>query len=86
MTKPLLLFVITYLLLLCFWNFLLLPTFNIRFKITANRRTFYDFKTDSIPGVPDGMTIDESGNLWIANYDGAQVLKPTNFRVYFLYY
>ncbi|VVC39657.1 Hypothetical protein CINCED_3A001824 [Cinara cedri] len=40
----------------------------------SNRRTFYDFKTDNIPGVPDGMTIDAFGNLWIANYGGAQVL------------
>ncbi|XP_060876107.1 regucalcin-like isoform X1 [Metopolophium dirhodum] len=40
----------------------------------ANRKTFYDFKTDNIPGVPDGMTIDSNGDLWIANYNGAQVL------------
>ncbi|XP_025205532.1 regucalcin-like isoform X1 [Melanaphis sacchari] len=40
----------------------------------SNRRTFYDFKTDNIPGVPDGMTIDAYDNLWIANYNGAQVL------------
>lgn len=54
------------------------------FCITANRRTFYDFKTDNIPGVPDGMTIDELGNLWIANYGGAQVLEPALCRGFFV--
>ncbi|XP_050544860.1 regucalcin-like [Daktulosphaira vitifoliae] len=39
-----------------------------------NRRPFYNFSTDFIPGVPDGMTIDENDNIWIANYGGAQVL------------
>lgn len=53
----------------------LLPLFLYKSFVfyTANRRTFYDFKTDNLPGVPDGMTIDDKGNLWIANYDGAQV-------------
>ncbi|XP_050534715.1 regucalcin-like [Daktulosphaira vitifoliae] len=40
----------------------------------ANRRVFYDFKTDQLPGFPDGMTIDENDNLWVANYGGAQVI------------
>ncbi|XP_050428358.1 regucalcin-like isoform X2 [Adelges cooleyi] len=40
----------------------------------SNRRVFYDFKTDNLPGVPDGMTIDDQDDLWIANYDGGQVL------------
>ncbi|VVC39655.1 Six-bladed beta-propeller, TolB-like,SMP-30/Gluconolactonase/LRE-like region,Senescence marker [Cinara cedri] len=48
--------------------------YNSTVASISNRRVFYDFKTDNIPGVPDGMTIDTDGNLWIANYNGGQVL------------
>jgi hypothetical protein len=29
----------------------------------------------SIPGIPDGMTIDSDGNLWVAVFGGSRVLK-----------
>lgn len=47
---------------------------NYLFYFAASRRTFFDFKTDNLPGVPDGMTIDANGDLWIASYLGAQVI------------
>lgn len=49
----------------------------------ANRSVFYDFTTDNIPGVPDGMTIDADGNLWIANYNGAQVCARISCKTYY---
>ncbi len=30
---------------------------------------------DPAVGVPDGMTIDESGNLWVAIYDGGRIIS-----------
>ncbi|XKL61908.1 hypothetical protein PGB90_001741 [Kerria lacca] len=41
----------------------------------SNRRTIFDLKKNNIEGLPDGMTIDTDGNLWIACYLGGQVLK-----------
>ncbi|OXA63830.1 Regucalcin [Folsomia candida] len=32
----------------------------------SNRRTAFDFKANGVEGIPDGMTIDADGNLWIA--------------------
>lgn len=39
----------------------------------ANRRTVFDFKANNIDGLPDGMTIDTTGNLWVAVYAGKKV-------------
>jgi len=41
----------------------------------ANRRTAFDFKAEGVEGIPDGMTIDIDGNLWIAVFDGSKVIK-----------
>lgn len=38
----------------------------------SNRRLA--FSTEPHPGVPDGMTIDREGNLWVAFYGGAQIV------------
>lgn len=38
----------------------------------TNRRLA--FSTEQLPGLPDGMTIDRDGTLWIAFYGGAQVV------------
>lgn len=38
----------------------------------SNRRCA--FPTTDHDGVPDGMTIDRAGNLWVAFYDGAKVV------------
>ncbi|CAH4027430.1 regucalcin-like [Pieris brassicae] len=40
-----------------------------------NRRTLFDFQINNVTGVPDGMTIDTDGNLWVACYDGGKVIK-----------
>ncbi|XP_054258472.1 regucalcin-like [Macrosteles quadrilineatus] len=39
----------------------------------SKRRTVFEF--GELPGNPDGMTIDSEGNLWIACWDGYQVIK-----------
>nr|ADK55065.1 luciferin regenerating enzyme [Lampyris turkestanicus] len=41
----------------------------------CNRKVIFDFDKHSIPGIPDGMTIDSEGNLWVAVFDGARILK-----------
>lgn len=33
----------------------------------------FDFDTYGLPGIPDGMTIDTKGNLWVAIFDGGRV-------------
>jgi gluconolactonase len=40
----------------------------------ANRRPAFDFKANNEHGIPDGMTIDENGHLWIAVFDGKKVI------------
>ncbi|XP_034943078.1 regucalcin-like isoform X2 [Chelonus insularis] len=45
-----------------------------------NKHVIFDLNNHNIPGFPDGMTIDEGGNLWIAIYDGGRVIQvdPSN--------
>jgi sugar lactone lactonase YvrE len=38
----------------------------------SNKRVFYQHEG---PGLPDGLTIDVEGNLWLALYGGAAVWK-----------
>lgn len=40
----------------------------------SNKRVVFDLEKYNIPGVPDGMTIDTNGNLWVAVFDGSRVL------------
>ncbi|XP_071444120.1 regucalcin-like, partial [Hetaerina americana] len=40
----------------------------------SNRRDLYNLNKDNLKGVPDGMTIDTNGNLWVATYGGGKVL------------
>lgn len=42
-------------------------------SFTANRSTVFDLQKHNISGLPDGMTIDTNGNLWIALYNGGGV-------------
>lgn len=42
--------------------------------VVGNRRTLFDFQANNVTGVPDGMTIDTDGNLWVACYDGGKVI------------
>jgi Gluconolactonase len=40
---------------------------------SANRRKAFNFQEHNITGIPDGMTVDNKGNLWIACPFGGQV-------------
>jgi D-xylonolactonase len=39
----------------------------------SNRRVFY--RAPSEEGIPDGMTVDQSGALWSASWGGSSVLR-----------
>ncbi|XP_012288542.1 regucalcin-like isoform X2 [Orussus abietinus] len=39
-----------------------------------NRQTIFNLTKEGLKGLPDGMTIDTKGNLWIACYGGYQVI------------
>ncbi|KAK8730700.1 hypothetical protein OTU49_007876 [Cherax quadricarinatus] len=40
-----------------------------------NRRTVFDYKASGLAkDLPDGMCIDETGNLWVANFFGKKVM------------
>jgi len=41
----------------------------------SNCRVAFDFKEEGVDGVPDGMTIDSDGNLWIAVFNGSKVIQ-----------
>ncbi|KOB71073.1 Regucalcin [Operophtera brumata] len=41
----------------------------------SNPRTVFKYADHKLTGIVDGMTIDTDGNLWVANFDGNQVLK-----------
>lgn len=39
---------------------------------SGKKRVIFDLKLNEINGLPDGMTIDTDGNLWVAlMFDGA---------------
>jgi sugar lactone lactonase YvrE len=44
-------------------------------RTLANRRVFAQFKADE--GVPDGLTVDAEGGVWIAMWDGWRVARYT---------
>ncbi|XP_032683320.1 regucalcin-like isoform X2 [Odontomachus brunneus] len=41
----------------------------------SNRRIVFNLNTTNLSGVPDGMTIDTDGNLWVALFGGSQVIN-----------
>lgn len=43
--------------------------------ISANLTYVFDLQKHGISGLPDGMTIDTDGNLWLALFGGSCVLK-----------
>ncbi|CAA9995026.1 unnamed protein product [Nesidiocoris tenuis] len=49
--------------------------FNIDEAKIENGKPIYDYKKNNIAGIPDGMTIDTDGNLWIACFGGNQVIQ-----------
>lgn len=49
--------------------------YNIQTGAISNKRTVFDLQKNNIPGIPDGMTIDTDGNLWVAVFGGGGVLQ-----------
>ncbi|XP_014364270.2 regucalcin [Papilio machaon] len=49
--------------------------FNLEDGTIRNRRTIFSFVANNMTGLPDGMTIDRDGNLWVACYNGGKVIK-----------
>ncbi|OAD58558.1 Regucalcin [Eufriesea mexicana] len=43
--------------------------------IISNKRIAFDLQKTNISGLPDGMTIDTDGNLWVALYGGGGVVN-----------
>ncbi|CAD0201983.1 unnamed protein product [Chrysodeixis includens] len=41
----------------------------------SNPRNVFAYKDHGLDGIVDGMTIDTDGNLWVANFDGNQIIK-----------
>ncbi|XP_018335136.1 regucalcin-like, partial [Agrilus planipennis] len=41
----------------------------------SNRKPIFTLEKHNIPGIPDGMTIDSDGNLWVAVFLGSRVIK-----------
>ncbi|XP_053604622.1 regucalcin-like [Plodia interpunctella] len=41
----------------------------------SNPKLVFVYKEHGLHGIPDGMTIDTEGNLWLANFDNYLVLK-----------
>lgn len=44
-------------------------------NITANKQVHFSLSEHNIPGLPDGMTIDTDGNLWVAVFNGSRVIQ-----------
>ena len=49
--------------------------YNCQTGTISNKKIVFDFKKNNIPGLPDGMTIDTDGNLWVAMFNGGCVLN-----------
>ncbi|XP_067669761.1 regucalcin-like [Haliotis asinina] len=51
--------------------------FDITAGAISNRRTVANFRSTEIPdkGVPDGMTVDTDGKLWVACFEGGKVVR-----------
>lgn len=43
-------------------------------NVSENCKPIFNLDDHEIPGVPDGMTIDTDGNLWVAVFDGGCLL------------
>jgi len=49
--------------------------FDVSSGTVSNGQALFTLSKHNIPGIPDGMTIDTDGNLWVANFPGGRVLK-----------
>ncbi|XP_021965762.1 regucalcin isoform X2 [Folsomia candida] len=54
--------------------------FDIMDGKLSNRRSVFDFCKANISGVPDGMTADSDGNLWIAMFSGDGLIRTQASR------
>lgn len=43
--------------------------------LLANKKVIFNFRESGVEGGPDGMTIDTDGNLWVACFGGARIIK-----------
>ena len=50
------------------WRF----DFNLELGLLSNQTLFYDFKNEF--GIPDGMCVCQQGNLYVAMWDGGQLI------------
>ncbi|KAK9869821.1 hypothetical protein WA026_003550 [Henosepilachna vigintioctopunctata] len=49
--------------------------FEVKSGELSNRRVLFSFTKNQIEGMPDGMTIDDDDNLWIAVFRGSKIIK-----------
>lgn len=49
--------------------------YDLKTGSISNKKTIFDFDLNKIPGVPDGMCIDQNDKLWIACFGGSQVIR-----------
>lgn len=49
--------------------------FDVTSGTISNETTIFSFKNAGVKGLPDGMTIDTNGNLWVACFSGYQVIQ-----------
>jgi gluconolactonase len=57
------------------------PNFWMRYEVKKDGtleggKVFYDAKSDKAPGAPDGMKVDQKGNLYSAGPGGLWILSP----------
>ncbi|KAG8294791.1 hypothetical protein J6590_094818 [Homalodisca vitripennis] len=49
--------------------------YKIPEETLSNGKTIFCFKKNNVEGLPDGMTIDQEGKIWVACVKGGQVLR-----------
>lgn len=49
--------------------------YDIENELISNKQVWFTFNETNSPGLPDGMTIDADGNLWVAVFGGSRVIK-----------
>ncbi|KAJ9573767.1 hypothetical protein L9F63_008850, partial [Diploptera punctata] len=57
--------------------------FDAKTAKISNRRVAFDLVKNGIEGLPDGMTIDTEGKLWVAVFNASGVIRvdPTNGKL-----